>query len=314
MDRGRRTFLTGGAAGVLLGGLGLSACAERAARRGARSREVAQLVAAQATRDGAGVRLRRALGSRALPLVDPFLLLDEIRSAEPDDWRRGFPEHPHRGFETVSILLEGAFEHRDSVGNHGVIADGGAQWMTAGHGILHSEMPTQVAGRTLWGLQLWVNLPARDKLMRPRYQDLAAAAVPTVGLGATAARVIAGAVDGVVGPVDGIVTRPTLLDVSWPAAAGVRLPLPASHAVVVYALDGALWLGERRAALTAGQLAVLGPGDDVVLDGDVGARCLLFAGTPLGEPVARRGPFVMNSEDELEQAVRDYQAGTLTLL
>jgi quercetin 2,3-dioxygenase len=308
----RRTFLAGGASGVLLGAAGLAACSTRSPRKGATAREAATVVDALPTREGAGVRLRRSVGSRALPLVDPFLLLDEIRSAREDDWIRGFPDHPHRGFETVSILIAGAFEHRDSVGNHGRIADGGAQWMTAGHGIVHAEMPAQAPGLELWGLQLWVNLPAARKMMRPRYQDLGASDVPGVELGGARARVIAGLAGGATGPVDGIVTRPTLLDLAWPATARVRLPLPPQQTVLIYGLDGALRVGERGAGVGSGQAAVLGAGDEVLLAADAGARCLLFAGTPLGEPVARRGPFVMNTEAELDQAVADYRSGRLT--
>ena len=199
----------------------LAACrmeAPRAALVGPpRPREVANLVDAQPTIEGAGVRLRRALGSRALPMLDPFLLLDEIHSDNPDDYLPGFPTHPHRGFETVTYMLDGAMEHRDSLGNHGHLGPGSVQWMTAGHGIVHSEMPQQEKGR-MWGFQLWVNLPAANKMIRPRYQDIAPARVVEAMVDDASVRLVAGEVDGRRGPVEGIVTAPEMLDVQSAAA------------------------------------------------------------------------------------------------
>lgn len=301
----RRAFLTGTAAGGVWLGCQSTASKARVIR------DIEHVITAQPSRDGAGVALRRSLGSRALPMLDPFLLLDEIHSADPADYTAGFPQHPHRGFETVSYLLKGGFQHRDSVGNHGLIADGGTQWMTAGRGIIHEEMPRQTAGPELWGLQLWVNLPAARKLIRPRYQDLAPTAIPEIDLADARVRVVAGQVGSARGPVDGIDIRPTLLDATLAPRATLRHELPGGDTAFAYVLDGDVAVGTRQ--VTAGQLAVLGPGDTVVATSAAGGRFLLVSGTPIREPVARRGPFVMTTDDELRQAFEDYRNGTLTL-
>jgi quercetin 2,3-dioxygenase len=302
------------ALGVGIPAIALAACridAPRAASiRPTQPREVANLVDAQPTVEGAGVRLRRALGSRALPMLDPFLLLDEIHSDNPDDYLRGFPTHPHRGFETVTYMLDGAMEHRDSMGNHGHLGPGSVQWMTAGHGIVHSEMPQQEKGR-LWGFQLWVNLPAANKMIRPRYQDIAPGRVVDAMVDDAAVRLVAGEIDGRRGPVEGIVTAPEMLDVNLPAKGAMSRALPATHNAFVYVIEGRAQIGGARTTVGAGQLAVLGPGDLLALRSDSGGRMLCLAGRPLGEPVARYGPFVMNSDDELRQAVDDYRAGRL---
>ena len=274
-------------------------------------RDVSHVVTAQAGRDGAGVALRRSLGSRELAMLDPFLLLDEIHSSDPADYAAGFPQHPHRGFETVSYVLRGGFAHRDSVGNSGLIADGGTQWMTAGRGILHEEMPKQTATSELWGLQLWVNLPAAKKLIKPRYQDLGAATIPEIDIADARVRVVAGQVGGAKGPVDGIDIRPTLLDATLAARATFQHAVPGGDTAFAYVLDGTIGIGATQ--LAAGQLAVLGAGDTVVASSETGGRFLLVSGTPLKEPVARRGPFVMNTDDELRQAFEDYRNGTLAL-
>jgi quercetin 2,3-dioxygenase len=305
----RREVLIGGAAAASVGML--RGCAVPARRHDADLREVASVVAAAPGRDGAGVNLRRSLGGRALPLLDPFLLLDEIHSDRPEDWMAGFPDHPHRGFETVSYVIAGAFVHRDSVGNHGRIADGGTQWMTAGHGIVHSEMPRQDAGLDLWGLQLWVNLPAKLKMTPPRYQDLGAAAIPEVDAGDGRARIVAGRLGKQRGPVDGIVVSPTMIDMTLPAGGRLRHELPADQTAFVYVLEGEARLGAKGTSVAAGNLAVLGAGREVEAKTAAGARFLLLAAAPIGEPVARRGPFVMNTEAELDQAVADYRSGRL---
>jgi len=317
----RRQFVFGAAA-LWLG------CQARA--KTAMPRRVQQVVRAAAGRDGAGVALRRSLGGRALPQLDPFLLLDEIHSTDPADYAAGFPEHPHRGFETVSYVLRGAFEHRDSVGNHGLIADGGTQWMTAGRGIVHAEMPRQTRSSELWGLQLWVNLPAARKLIRPRYQDLGATAIPELDVGDARVRLVAGALGTARGPVDGIDIRPTLLDATLPAGATFQHELPGGDTAFAYVLDGELEIAGTT--VETGTLAVLGPGTSISVaalarplgqtasrpSGSAhsagGGRFLLVAGTPLREPVARRGPFVMSTEAELDQAFADYRAGRLTQL
>jgi redox-sensitive bicupin YhaK (pirin superfamily) len=274
-------------------------------------RDVEHVVDAQPSRDGAGVALRRSLGTRALPMLDPFLMLDEIHSTDPADYTAGFPQHPHRGFETVSYVLRGGFAHRDSVGNQGLIADGGTQWMTAGRGILHEEMPKQTSGSELWGLQLWVNLPAARKMIKPRYQDLAPSTIPELDIADARVRVVAGQIGRARGPVDGIDIQPTLLDATLAPRAGFRHGLPGGDTAFVYVLEGDVRVGSTPVG--AGQLAVLGAGDTVVASSAAGGRFLLVSGTPIREPVARRGPFVMNTDAELRQAFADYQAGTLAL-
>jgi redox-sensitive bicupin YhaK (pirin superfamily) len=279
------------------------------AGRGGAGRGVVQVVSQVATRDGAGVNLRRALGARPLPMLDPFLLLDEFRSDRPDDYLAGFPDHPHRGFETVTYMLEGAMEHRGSVGNRGRLAPGSAQWMTAGRGIIHSEMPRQERG-LMWGYQLWVNLPARSKMIRPRYQDIAPAAIPTLRADRSATRVIAGEALGVRGPVEGIVTAPVFLDISLERGGRVAVPLPPTHNALAEVIDGAVRIEGRE--VRRGQLAVLSTGGAVTLGCDAASgRALLLAGRPLHEPVARRGPFVMSTDEEIVQAFRDYRSGRL---
>ena len=277
-----------------------------------RTRDVHAVVDAQSTSDGAGVKLRRALGTRALSLLDPFLLLDEMHSDDPADYARGFPTHPHRGFETVTYVLEGAVDHKDSLGNHGHLTSGSLQWMTAGHGIVHSEFPNHVESSTrLWGFQLWVNLPAAKKMGKPRYQDIPPARVPEVGVGDAVVRVLAGSSAGERGPVEGIVTEPTMLDVWLGTTASHVEPIPPAHTAFLYVVDGALEVGSARTPVGRGQVAVLGEGDSVVLRGRPGGRALLFAARPLGEPVSRSGPFVMNTDEEIRQAWDDYRAGVL---
>ena len=261
--------------------------------------------------DGAGVKLTRVIGTPTLDHVDPFLLLDEFRSDQPGDYLAGFPDHPHRGFETVTYMLAGRMRHRDNHGNEGLLRAGGAQWMTAGRGLVHSEMPEQQDG-LLWGFQLWINLPARDKLCAPRYQDIEPEAIPEVALAPGArVRVVAGELAGARGPVQGIATGPVYLDVALEAGAAVQLPLPPQHQAFVFPYEGALDVGEgAQAAVGARELALLGEGPQVRLAaGAGGARCLVVAAAPLNEPVARYGPFVMNTRDEIVQAVHDYQAG-----
>jgi redox-sensitive bicupin YhaK (pirin superfamily) len=275
-------------------------------RKAATPRAVVRVLPASPTSDGAGVRLNRAIGAAALRDLDPFLLLDEFRSDQPGDYIKGFPDHPHRGFETVTIMLAGAMEHKDSVGNRGLLAPGSVQWMTAGRGIVHSELPQQVNG-LMHGYQLWVNLPAAHKLMPPRYQDLQPGVVPTAMAGDATARVLAGAVGSTRGPVDGVVVAPTVLDATVPAGGRLVHELPGGHTAVLFVIDGALRVG--GVVVPAGSLGVLGPGDVVIAEGE--GRALLLAGAPIGEPIARRGPFVMNTEAELDQAVRDYRSGRL---
>jgi len=279
-------------------------------------RGVERVIDAQPTIEGAGVHLRRSLGSRALPLLDPFLMLDEFHSDRPEDYVAGFPSHPHRGFETVTYMIEGAMEHRDSLGNHGRLGPGSTQWMTAGHGIIHSEMPKQANGQNpdlLWGFQLWVNLPAVNKMTKPRYQDLAPDRIEKLAIDDAAVGLIAGEAKGKRGPVDGIVTAPQMLDVKIPAHGKFAHAIPSTHNAFVYVFEGATLVGPQRTRVVAGQLAVLGNGDlvSVTDDGGIGGRFLLLAGRPIGEPVARAGPFVMNTDAELRRAFDDYRSGKL---
>ncbi|MFG6465078.1 pirin family protein [Roseateles sp. BYS87W] len=278
-----------------------------------RPREVERLVAGQPTSDGAGVRLQRVLTQDLQRRLDPFLMLDHFGSENPDDYVAGFPDHPHRGFETVTYMLHGRIRHRDSAGHEGLVSDGGVQWMTAGRGVIHSELPEQREGR-MAGFQLWLNLPAKDKLCPPAYQDVQGPDVPTFEHQGATVRVIAGQSHGVAGAVQRPVTEPLYLDVHLPAGGVFEQPLPATHNAFVYVYEGALaWSNGCR--VPAGRMAVLANtagSDGVRLQaGDAPTRALLVAGQPLGEPIAQYGPFVMNTEAELVQAVRDFQAGRL---
>ncbi|WP_035052962.1 pirin family protein [Andreprevotia chitinilytica] len=276
------------------------------------TRRIARIVRGMAASDGAGVKLHRVIGTQDLPMLDPFLMLDEFRSDDPNDYIAGFPEHPHRGFETVTYMLAGHMQHGDHMGNKGDLGPGSVQWMTAGRGIVHSEMPQQENG-LMWGFQLWVNLPAKDKMTAPRYQDYPAEAMPVVALdGGGSVKVIAGEFGGARGPIEGVATEPVYYDVALPQGAALTLPLPETHHAFVYVYQGKLEvadgpqerpLGTRElAALTAGGALSVSAGTDA-------ARFIVVAGKPLKEPVARYGPFVMNTETEIRQAFADYQAG-----
>jgi redox-sensitive bicupin YhaK (pirin superfamily) len=267
------------------------------------------------TSDGAGVALTRVIGSPQLEMLDPFLLLDEFRSDQPDDYIAGFPDHPHRGFETVTYLLAGRMRHEDNQGHAGVIEAGGIQWMTAGRGIVHSEMPEQENG-LLWGFQLWVNLPADEKWVAPGYQEYPASAIPTekrdVGV---SIKVIAGKTSlGTSGPVTDVSTQPLYLDVTLVGQATLTEPLAPSHSAFLYVFEGAVEIpaGQGRAAnrVDSGNLAVLGEGEGAHMVGcESSNRLLLVAGRRLQEPVARSGPFVMNTRQEVMDAFRDFREG-----
>jgi len=276
-----------------------------------KSRDVEKVVRAQEALEGAGVRIRRSLGTPALDYHDPFLLLDEFKSDEGQDYIAGFPDHPHRGFETVTYMLAGAMRHEDHEGNRGELGPGSVQWMTAGRGIIHSEMPLQEDG-LMWGFQLWVNLPAEQKMVAPRYQDIASERIPTVETPAGAKiRVIAGEAEGAVGPVEGIATAPLYLDVALPAASDYELPVPAEHNALVYVFEGEGVIGGE--VLAAGELGVLVRDDAERVSfasSEHPLRALLIAARPLNEPMARYGPFVMNTREEIQKAFEDYQRGT----
>ena len=259
--------------------------------------------------DGAGVKLTRVIGQPALQMLDPFLLLDEFGSDQPGDYIAGFPEHPHRGFETVTYMLAGRMRHGDNQGNSGLLTAGSVQWMTAGRGILHSEMPEQEEG-LMQGFQLWVNLPASDKMTAPRYQDIAPEKIPEVLPAAgVKVRVVAGTFAGTTGPVNAVATEPVYLDIALEPGATVTVPLPADHNAFAYVFDGN---GVALGAETLGhsELAVLSHGDSVVLTATAtAARVLLVAGKPLNEPVAKYGPFVMNTPEQIHEAIADLRAG-----
>lgn len=268
------------------------------------------IIGGMQTSDGAGVNLVRLIGTPRLDHLDPFLLLDAFRSDDPDDYIAGFPEHPHRGFETVTYLVAGKMQHGDSAGHSGVIEAGGVQWMTAGKGILHSEMPLQENG-LLSGFQLWVNLPAAQKLMPPRYQEFGPDQIPLEQRDGVDVRVIAGRThQGTTGPVQHLVTPVIYYDVAIAPHQRFEEAVPNDYNVLVHVFEGEVTIGTQR--VRKDELAVLESGDAVVIEaGDNAARLLLLAGKPLNEPVARYGPFVMNSKEEIDQALRDYRDGRL---
>lgn len=277
-----------------------------------RSREVERQVTGQPVSDGAGVKLLRVLTADLQRRLDPFLMLDEFRSDDPDDYLAGFPDHPHRGFETVTYMLAGRMRHRDNAGHEGLLTAGGVQWMTAGRGIVHSELPEQENG-LMHGFQLWVNLPARDKLTAPAYRDLPAAAIPgyTAASGATV-KVIAGESDGVAGAIQRPATEPVYLDLELPAGATHAAAIPIGHNAFVYVYHGRAEVGSRGEPVEARRLAVLSnapESEGVLLRSAGGARLLLIAGRPLHEPIAQWGPFVMNRREEIETALADYRDG-----
>ncbi len=265
-------------------------------------RKIVKVIKGAETSDGAGVSLTRYIGAAKLDMLDPFLLLDFFASSDPDDYIAGFPEHPHRGFETVTYMLAGRMRHRDHMGNEGVIGPGDVQWMTAGRGVLHSEMPEQHNG-LLQGFQLWVNLPARDKMIAPAWRDYRAAEIPVERMENGEIRVVAGTTGaGTTGPVAGIATAPLFLDVRLNGT--FEQPVPDDHNAFVHVIEG------RVNDVPAGHLGVLGPGDRVTLAAS-DARFLLIAARRLNEPVSRAGPFVMNTRQEVLQAFDDFRAGRI---
>ena len=276
------------------------------------ARPLLALLDALPATDGAGVELLRAIGQPALMELDPFLLLDAFRSDQPEDYIAGFPDHPHRGFETVTYLLEGRIRHRDSAGHEGVIEPGGLQWMSAGSGVVHSEMPEQRNG-LLQGFQLWINLPARHKMDPPAYQEFSAEQIPQERRPGAVMRVIAGKTrNGTRGPIEQALTDPLYFDIELEPGTGFEESLPAGHNAFLFGIDGSLDLPAGQEPLTRDRLAVLGPkGDFHARAGDTGARFLLVAGKPLGEAVVRGGPFVMNTQEEIRQAFEDYRSGRM---
>ena len=277
-------------------------------------RAVERLVAGQATSDGDGVKLTRVLTQPLQRRLDPFLMLDAFGSDDAADYIGGFPDHPHRGFETVTYMIAGRMRHRDSAGNQGLLQNGGVQWMTAGRGLIHSELPEQEEGR-MEGFQLWLNLPQADKMGAPGYRDIASAEIPELRQEGATVRVIAGASHGVAGAVRKAHTEPLYLDIHLDAGASFEQAIPAGHNAFVYVYRGDLGLdtGDALATVPRQRMAVLANGADRdgvrMRAGAEGARALLIAGRPLNEPIAQYGPFVMTTDAEIFQAVEDFRAG-----
>ena len=287
-------------------------------------RKVRKVFKSKPTIEGAGVHLKRAFGRHHVPEFDPFLLLDDFHSARPEDYLAGFPWHPHRGIETITYVLEGTIEHGDSMGNTGVISSGDVQWMTAGSGIVHQEMPKGRADGRLWGFQLWANLPAEDKMMEPRYRGIEARDIPEVvfaegGAAATDARgnggarvkVICGEIEGVRGPVRDVVTDPEYIDVTLPAGADFARRVHRGYTAFAYVIEGAGAFQPGGDPHDPESLVIFDDGDELaVTAGDAGVRFLLVSGRPIGEPIAWWGPIVMNTQEELQLAFDEYDQGT----
>lgn len=275
-----------------------------------KQRSITRILPAHPTRDGDGVKINRVAIGNNMALLDPFLMLDEFRSDDAADYIGGFPPHPHRGFETVTYMLEGRMRHTDHMGNEGLLVSGGVQWMTAGKGVIHAEMPEQTEGR-MHGFQLWVNLPAKDKLQPARYQEFTPDSIPTVTLTAGGtAKVIAGNLQGTEGPVKNIATKASYFDIDLPAGTSLAIDTPSENTVLVYAYAGSLDINGKP--LQQSQLAQLDNGDLATITARADSRLIFLMGKPIGEPIAHYGPFVMNTRDEIEQAISDYRNGRLT--
>ncbi|WP_395825245.1 pirin family protein [Collimonas sp.] len=276
------------------------------------NRQLERLVTGVATKDGAGVSLVRVLTHDLQRRLDPFLMLDNFHSDQPEDYLAGFPDHPHRGFETVTYMLAGRMRHRDNAGNEGLLQPGGVQWMTAGSGLIHSELPEQEDG-LMSGFQLWLNLASDDKMVTPSYRDLQADEIPQVSpQPGVKVKVIAGNAFGSAGAMQRPTTEPLYLDVQLDAGQQLDLPIPATHNALLYVFEGALQIGEDARSAPAGRMAILSNSADaagvsVTAQGNI--RFLLIAGRPLNEPIAQWGPFVMNTREQVEQAIQDFRDG-----
>lgn len=310
MSLSRRKFLTG--AGLALAATATGCQPGKAPAILRRSeRRVLQTFPGMPTTDGAGVRLLRVIGQPALRNLDPFLMLDRFHSDDPGAYIRGFPDHPHRGFETVTIMRAGRMRHRDSRGNQGLIQGGGVQWMTAGRGIVHSEMPEQEEG-LMSGFQLWVNLPASEKMCEPAYQDLQPERITSGEIGTSRIEVASGELEGLVGPVRERPTKPILAYLTLEDDRPLRFDLPEEHTAFVFVGQGEVEVGPEPSRVREGLLGVLGPGTRLTLRApSQRSEVLLAAAMPLREPIVQRGPFVMNTEEEIRRAYLDYRAGRL---
>ena len=277
-------------------------------------RNIEEVLTARSTRDGDGVQLKRVFGGGDLSRFDPFLMLDEFGSDKPGDYIGGFPSHPHRGFETVSYMLEGKMEHRDHMGNVGQLGPGDVQWMKAGSGVIHSEMPKQEQGR-MRGFQLWVNLPANEKMTPPTYNDIAADDIPVYKIGQVVIKSIAGKLRTtdieLVGAVSGLTTDPAYLDLSFVEADEIEILIPDEYTALVYVYEGSAYVGDSEYQLGKSKLARLSTCGMLRINAVAGSRILLMTGKPIGEPIVQSGPFVMNSLEEIQQAIKDYSEGTL---
>ena len=273
------------------------------------SRTVRRVLTRQPTMEGAGVHLHRVFGYHQLPLFDPFLMLDDFRSDNPEHYLKGFPWHPHRGIETITYVLKGDVEHGDSLGNNGLISSGDVQWMTAGSGIIHQEMPKGDAKGAMYGFQLWANLPASQKMMPPRYRDIAANKIPEVELkNGTRVKVIAGSIEQAQGPMDDIIINPEFFDCTLPAGETLIHPTDPSYTAFLYVIDGEGNTDGKR--ITNGMLMLYNAGEQIsVSAASEGLRVLLLTGKPLNEPVAWGGPIVMNTQEEVDAAMREYREG-----
>jgi quercetin 2,3-dioxygenase len=278
------------------------------------ARKIQTIFTSTPTIEGAGVHLKRAFGYHQAPRFDPFLMLDDFHSSNPDDYLAGFPWHPHRGIETITYILEGRVEHGDSMGNQGVIGVGDVQWMTAGSGIIHQEMPRKSPTGIMWGFQLWANLPAAQKMMPPRYRDVLAADIPELSLeNGVTAKLISGAAGGIQGPVKEIVIDPIFMDITVPRGTTFSAPVKEGYTVFTYVLAGTAWFDHQRDRLIGPENVVLydhGGEQVAVSTHDQPVRFLFLSGRPLGEPVAWRGPIVMNTQEQLRIAFEEYQNGT----
>jgi redox-sensitive bicupin YhaK (pirin superfamily) len=276
-------------------------------------RRIRKILKSQPTIEGAGVHLKRAFGYQQLPELDPFLLLDDFHSSDPDEYIKGFPWHPHRGIETITYALYGKVEHGDSMGNRGTIFSGDIQWMTAGSGIIHQEMPKGQEDGLMWGFQLWANLPASHKMMDPRYRDIKSQQVPEIILdGGVKVKIICGEIKGMKGPVQDIVIHPEYLDIIVPPKSSFTHPVKKGHKAFAYVMDGKGYFDQNRHEMGGPEsLVIFDDGDEVLISTEDGAvRTLFVSGKPIGEPVAWHGPIVMNTQEELRIAFEEYEKGT----
>jgi redox-sensitive bicupin YhaK (pirin superfamily) len=275
------------------------------------SRSVKTIIEPQSVIEGADVKLRRSFGPQRSNFYDPFLLWDHFAFNDPREGPiQGFPMHPHRGIETVTYMLDGAVHHRDSLGNAGLIGAGDVQWMTSGRGIMHEELPRRGPTGVIAGFQLWVNLPAALKMSTPRYQEVKSSTIPVVQRDGATIRLVSGEVDGVRGPVTDIAAQPIYVDVTLDAHATFTQPVPQGHMAIAYVFEGTGCFGPQGQAVEAVRMIVFGDGDQIEVSTDTGVRFMLFTGAPIREPIAPYGPFVMNTQAEIQQAIAELRAGT----